>query len=361
MQETHHYTIINVHFSIKKKNKTYSRLLLLAKRVLCFAGISIWIRVGITRTITRHGGGLEIWKIQVHEIGVSQISIFQSRDRSPKFASSPRRDWTSALVWPHLVNATIFFLSSLWLYAPAAKSNSKSPMASRNTETNAQLSDQSQSLSLRKKLEGFPSTTCYPEIQKKNRDGNNLHRLKKISMGMDVEPDILQDSVPPSPAFVPPPTTSGRIRQFPARYQDYLPNSGTHLPHMPIDSAGLSHFPSDSLTSTCYSPASGTCTSWNPDRHKWIWAFPSLCHTPHCRPWWKHILGRCLWQSWTCDYSKSNPRSVVDPIWRTRHIYCRNVSESFHSIQKCHCIHSVWWTGTTLDLVNCLSDSLTPS
>lgn len=49
----------------------------------------------------------------------------------------------------------------------------------------------------------------------------------------DVEPDIL-DSVPSTPAFVPPPTTSGRTRQFPVRYQDFLPNSRTQVPHMPI-------------------------------------------------------------------------------------------------------------------------------
>jgi hypothetical protein len=50
---------------------------------------------------------------------------------------------------------------------------------------------------------------------------------------MDVEPDI-QYSVPLIPAFLPPPTTSGRTRHFPARYQDFLPNSRTHVPHMPI-------------------------------------------------------------------------------------------------------------------------------
>lgn len=51
---------------------------------------------------------------------------------------------------------------------------------------------------------------------------------------MDVEPVIPPYSVPSSPAFVPPPTTSGRARQFPARYQDFLPNSRTRVPHMPI-------------------------------------------------------------------------------------------------------------------------------
>jgi hypothetical protein len=63
---------------------------------------------------------------------------------------------------------------------------------------------------------------------------------------MDVEqpePGIFQHSVPPSPSaptFVPLPTTSGRTRQFPARYQDFLPNSRTRVPHMPIQTRQLS-------------------------------------------------------------------------------------------------------------------------
>ena len=53
-------------------------------------------------------------------------------------------------------------------------------------------------------------------------------------MDIDIKPKIIQYSVPPTPAFVPPPTTSGRTRQFPARYQNFLPNSWTHVPHMPV-------------------------------------------------------------------------------------------------------------------------------
>jgi len=36
-----------------------------------------------------------------------------------------------------------------------------------------------------------------------------------------------------TPEFRPPPTTSGRQRRFPRQYEDFLPNSTTHLPHMP--------------------------------------------------------------------------------------------------------------------------------
>ena len=36
-----------------------------------------------------------------------------------------------------------------------------------------------------------------------------------------------------SPHFIPAPTTSGRQRQFPRRYHDFLPNSTTQVPHLP--------------------------------------------------------------------------------------------------------------------------------
>ena len=55
-----------------------------------------------------------------------------------------------------------------------------------------------------------------------------------MDVDIQVGPEILHYPVSPTPAFVPPPTTSGRTRQFPARYQDFLPNSRTHVPHMPI-------------------------------------------------------------------------------------------------------------------------------
>jgi hypothetical protein len=35
------------------------------------------------------------------------------------------------------------------------------------------------------------------------------------------------------PEFQPPPTAYGRQRRFPRRYQDFLPNSTVHIPHMP--------------------------------------------------------------------------------------------------------------------------------
>lgn len=51
----------------------------------------------------------------------------------------------------------------------------------------------------------------------------------------DSEVDIRMEESPrnQTPEFQPPPTTSGRQRRFPRQYQDFLPNSTTHLPHMP--------------------------------------------------------------------------------------------------------------------------------
>ena len=37
----------------------------------------------------------------------------------------------------------------------------------------------------------------------------------------------------PTPQFEPPPTAFGRRRKFPRRYEDFLPNTTTQLPHMP--------------------------------------------------------------------------------------------------------------------------------
>ncbi|PPQ74680.1 hypothetical protein CVT25_008030 [Psilocybe cyanescens] len=52
--------------------------------------------------------------------------------------------------------------------------------------------------------------------------------------------DVESDSPAPEPdlatvelEFIPPPTSRGRPRRYPRRYNDYLPNSTTLLPHMP--------------------------------------------------------------------------------------------------------------------------------
>ncbi len=44
------------------------------------------------------------------------------------------------------------------------------------------------------------------------------------------EPEPIRDV---TPEFQPPPTTSGRQRRFPQRYQDFLPSSTTNIPHLP--------------------------------------------------------------------------------------------------------------------------------
>src|SRR5258708_38819057 len=44
------------------------------------------------------------------------------------------------------------------------------------------------------------------------------------------EPEPIRDV---TPEFQPPPTTSGRQRRFPRRYQDFLPSSTTNIPHLP--------------------------------------------------------------------------------------------------------------------------------
>ena len=81
---------------------------------------------------------------------------------------------------------------------------------------------------------------------------------------MDVELDIFQHPVPPSPTFIPPPTTSGRTRQFPVRYQDFLPNSRTRVPHMPIETRGASPM----IVSQTASPAPATPEPQEPVLHK---------------------------------------------------------------------------------------------
>ena len=49
-------------------------------------------------------------------------------------------------------------------------------------------------------------------------------------MDVDEEPQL---DTPRSPEFRPAPTASGRQRRFPRHYQDFLPNFGTQIPHMP--------------------------------------------------------------------------------------------------------------------------------
>ena len=93
--------------------------------------------------------------------------------------------------------------------------------------------------------------------------------LNLMDVGVGPEPpasDILYHSVPLSPAFVPPPTTSGRTRQFPARFFAKFPYTCSSYAHS--DSEGLSHCQLYSLTCTYYSWTSWTCTSGNPDRSK---------------------------------------------------------------------------------------------
>jgi Plavaka transposase len=51
-------------------------------------------------------------------------------------------------------------------------------------------------------------------------------------MDIDIEPPH-PEATEPLASFLPPPTKSGRIRQFPSRYQDFLPNSRTQVPHLP--------------------------------------------------------------------------------------------------------------------------------
>jgi Plavaka transposase len=51
---------------------------------------------------------------------------------------------------------------------------------------------------------------------------------------MDIDSEPLHPPKPVAPVYVPPPTTSGRVRQFPNRYQDFLPYSRTQVPHLPV-------------------------------------------------------------------------------------------------------------------------------
>jgi hypothetical protein len=53
-------------------------------------------------------------------------------------------------------------------------------------------------------------------------------------MDIDLEPpQPPQPTEPVALPFLPPPTKSGRVRQFPSRYQDFLPNSRSQVPHLP--------------------------------------------------------------------------------------------------------------------------------
>jgi len=51
---------------------------------------------------------------------------------------------------------------------------------------------------------------------------------------MDIDPDPPHPTEPMASTFVLPPTRSGRVRNFPSRYQDFLPNSRMQVPHMPV-------------------------------------------------------------------------------------------------------------------------------
>ena len=58
-----------------------------------------------------------------------------------------------------------------------------------------------------------------------------MYFYKKDSM--DIDPVLPQPTAPVAPPFLPPATKSGRVRQFPSRYQDFLPNSRSQVPHLP--------------------------------------------------------------------------------------------------------------------------------
>lgn len=51
-------------------------------------------------------------------------------------------------------------------------------------------------------------------------------------MDIDIEP--AQPKKPPTAPFLPPPTTSGRLRRFPTHFKDFLPNSLSQVPHLPV-------------------------------------------------------------------------------------------------------------------------------
>jgi hypothetical protein len=51
---------------------------------------------------------------------------------------------------------------------------------------------------------------------------------------MDIDSELPQPTAPVAPPFLPPPTKSGRVRQFPSRYQDFLPSSRSRVPHLPV-------------------------------------------------------------------------------------------------------------------------------
>lgn len=52
-------------------------------------------------------------------------------------------------------------------------------------------------------------------------------------MDIDNEDEGSESIIQEIPEYQPPPTTSGRQRRFPRHYQDFLPNSASHIPHMP--------------------------------------------------------------------------------------------------------------------------------
>jgi Plavaka transposase len=61
-------------------------------------------------------------------------------------------------------------------------------------------------------------------------------------MDTNIEDDI-PAPIPSPPSFVPIPTQSGRLRKFPARFKDFLPNTRTVVPHIPEPPSRLAPAP----------------------------------------------------------------------------------------------------------------------
>ena len=51
---------------------------------------------------------------------------------------------------------------------------------------------------------------------------------------MDIDLELPQPTATVTAPILLPPTKSGRVRQFPSRYQDFLPNSRSQVPHLPV-------------------------------------------------------------------------------------------------------------------------------
>ncbi|KAH9480133.1 hypothetical protein JR316_0006730 [Psilocybe cubensis] len=99
----------------------------------------------------------------------------------------------------------------------------------------------------------FDSKTGRAKRRKLDRDeANKENELNKESKWEDI-PETYQNEdivLPPSPEppeppkiFIPPPTHSGRVRKYPTKHIDFLPNSSTCLPHMPPPVPCVRHAP----------------------------------------------------------------------------------------------------------------------